>query len=117
MSKPTLPRGQEGQGGESAPSLLDRLSRFEGPRQEFLALLLETQCRTGPAESGALLCAGGEHGMALLALWPPPEGGAQPAWLSRAAAAMPDGASARNPDYKAPGRGDRNSTANPRGGT
>jgi biotin carboxyl carrier protein len=92
IERTDVARGLEGRGGEkSVPTLLDQLARFEGPPQEFLTFLLQTQCRLAPAESAAILCSGGEHGIAMMAMHPPmPSGGVQPEWLRRAAAAMPD---------------------------
>jgi hypothetical protein len=82
-----VPRGPEAAGTPSAPGLAERLIRFDGPPQEFLAQLLAIQCQVAPAESGAILRLGAERQVELLALYPAlPPGGVQPSWLPRAAA-------------------------------
>ena len=85
-----VPGGTEAPQAQSAPGLIEQLSRFEGPPQEFLANLLRVQCEVGPAEGGAILRAT-PRGVELIAMYPPlPAGGVQPPWLSRAASAIPE---------------------------
>jgi len=68
--------------------VIDRLSRFDGPPEEFLSNLLAVQCQIGPAEGGAILRAGRERGADVLAVFPPlPEGAQAPVWLAQAAEA------------------------------
>ncbi|MCX5682656.1 MAG: GAF domain-containing protein, partial [Planctomycetota bacterium] len=66
--------------------VIDRLSRFEGPPQEFLANLLAVQCQIGAAEAGAILRPGPSGAPELLAAYPGiPPGVTPPVWLARAA--------------------------------
>jgi hypothetical protein len=66
--------------------VIDRLSRFEGPPQEFLANLLAVQCQIGAAEAGAILRPGAAGAPELLAAFPGvPPGATPPVWLARAA--------------------------------
>jgi multidrug efflux pump subunit AcrA (membrane-fusion protein) len=66
--------------------VIDRLSRFEGPPQEFLASLLAVQCQIGAAEAGAILRPGASGAPELLAAYPGfPPGATPPVWLARAA--------------------------------
>jgi multidrug resistance efflux pump len=78
--------------GSSPPStreLIDRLSRFQGPPQAFLANLLAVQCHLASAGGGAILRAG-EEGVSVLASWPVlQEGQPTPAWLAHAAETLP----------------------------
>ncbi|MGC9455588.1 MAG: efflux RND transporter periplasmic adaptor subunit [Phycisphaerae bacterium] len=68
-----------------AAELVDQLSRFQGPPQEFLRNLLEVQCRLASADAGAILVPGGNGQMEVPAAWPElPEGSPTPVWLSRA---------------------------------
>ena len=68
--------------------VIDRLSRFDGPPEQFLSSLLAVQCQIGPAEGGAILRAGRERGADVLAVFPPlAEGAAAPVWLAQAAEA------------------------------
>ena len=66
--------------------VIDRLSRFEGPPQAFLANLLAVQCQIGAAEGGAILRPGSGGTPELLAAVPGlPPGATAPVWLARAA--------------------------------
>jgi len=66
--------------------VIDRLSRFDGPPEQFLSNLLAVQCQIGPADGGAILRAGHERGADVLAVFPPlPEGASAPVWLAQAA--------------------------------
>jgi biotin carboxyl carrier protein len=66
--------------------VIDRLSRFEGPPQAFLANLLAVQCQIGAAEGGAILRPGPGGAPELLAVFPGlPPGATAPVWLARAA--------------------------------
>jgi len=70
--------------------IVDRLSRFDGPPEQFLANLLAVQCQIGPAQAGAILRAGDERGPEVLAVYPGlPEGSQAPVWLAQAAEACP----------------------------
>ncbi|MFW6065669.1 MAG: efflux RND transporter periplasmic adaptor subunit [Planctomycetota bacterium] len=80
------------QGAQSSPGdrpdvaeLVDRLSRFQGPPQEFLRNLLEVQCRLSGAEAGAILAPGQDGQIDAVAAFPQLRPGAvAPTWLSRA---------------------------------
>jgi multidrug resistance efflux pump len=68
--------------------VIERLSRFDGPPEQFLANLLAVQCQIGPAEGGAILRAGQQRGADVLAVFPPlPQGAAAPVWLAQGAEA------------------------------
>ena len=68
--------------------VIDRLSRFDGPPEQFLSNLLAVQCQIGPADGGAILRAGRDRGADVLAVYPPlSEGAAAPVWLAQAAEA------------------------------
>ena len=78
-------RAQAGPAG--AGELIDRLSRFDGPPEQFLVNLLAVQCRLASARGGAILRPGEQGQAEVLAVHPPPEPGkAPPAWLSQAVA-------------------------------
>ncbi|MBL7132686.1 MAG: HlyD family efflux transporter periplasmic adaptor subunit [Phycisphaerae bacterium] len=95
-------------GGDQAERLttaevVDRLRRFDGPPEQFLASLLAVQCQVGPARAGAILRAGPERGPErpdrperpergpeVLAVYPPlPVGAPAPVWLAQAGEACP----------------------------
>ena len=66
--------------------LIDRLSRFEGPPDEFLVNLLAVQCHLASASAGAILRAGPEGQPEVISVFPPLEPGSEaPAWLVQAA--------------------------------
>ena len=74
---------------ETTADIIERLGRFEGPPEAFLANLLAAQCRIGGAESGAVLRGGLGRTLEVLALYPPqPASGVQPAWLTLAVEAV-----------------------------
>jgi len=87
----------------SAAEVVERLSRFDGPPEQFLAHLVAVQCQIGPAEAGAILRAGREgRGPEVLAVHPPlPPGAQAPVWLALAAEVCPqvmaEGATAVRP--------------------
>lgn len=67
----------------TAAEMVDRLSRFDGPPEEFLLNLLAVQCRLAPAEGGAILHAA-EAAVQVLAVYPiPPDGSTAPVWLAQ----------------------------------
>lgn len=77
----------EGTVGASIAELLGGLSRFEGSTGEFLAALVEVQCRAAEAEAGAILGINGDDRkdrLRVLAVYPalaPDE--APPMWLAQ----------------------------------
>jgi HlyD family secretion protein/GAF domain-containing protein len=76
-------------GGTSAPGqpfspgmLIDGLSRFDGPADQFLANLLAVQCRLANATGGAILRPAPDKQVQVLAVHPPlAEGQTPPSWL------------------------------------
>ena len=65
--------------------LIDRLSRFEGPPEQFLVNLLAVQCQVAGAVAGAILRLGAEGRPEILAVFPPlAEGVTVPTWLAQA---------------------------------
>lgn len=71
--------------------IIDRLSRFEGPPEQFLANLLAVQCQVGSAGGGAILRGSQDRPAEILAVYPPlPPGAAAPVWLAQAAEAFPE---------------------------
>ncbi len=70
----------------STGELVDQLSRFDGPPEQFLLNLLAVQCHIASAAGGAMLRGGKEGGAELLAVYPPMrEGATAPVWLAQAA--------------------------------
>jgi len=65
-------------------SLIDRLTQFDGPPEQFLQELVATQCRVGRANGGAILKLT-ETGPQVLAVYPPTvQQQAPPVWLATA---------------------------------
>lgn len=74
----------------SVADLVDRLGRFEGPPDQFLAHLLSVQCVIAGASNGAIFRADAHGQPQVLAVHPPlPEGAAAPQWLAQAAQSLP----------------------------
>ena len=70
--------------------LIDRLSRFEGPPEQFLVHLLAVQCHVASAAAGAILRAAGSGRAEALAVYPPlTPGGTPPVWLAQAVESAP----------------------------
>ncbi len=70
--------------------IVDRLSRFDGPPEQFLVTLLAVQCRLASAEAGVILRATQDGNIELLAIFPPlPEGATAPVWLAQAVESAP----------------------------
>ena len=73
-------------GRASLTELLDRLNRFDGPPEQFLAKLLATQCRLAAADAGAILRANPEGQVGVISAWPALlSGSPTPPWLAQAA--------------------------------
>lgn len=86
----------------STGELVDQLSRFDGPPEQFLLNLLAVQCHIASASGGAILRSGREGGTEVLAVYPPlRQGSTAPVWLAQAvesaAAVQADGATAVKP--------------------
>ncbi len=81
---------QAGKHPSSIADLVERLSQFDGPPEQFLVNLLAVQCLISWAAGGCILRSGGERGVEVLAVYPPlaPNTPA-PAWLSQAVEALP----------------------------
>jgi len=81
-----------GSTGPTTADLIDRLSRFDGPPDQFLVNLLAVQCHLSAARGGAILRAGVSGGPPeVLAVYPPlAEGETAPTWLAQSAEAAPE---------------------------
>src|SRR5690606_10129543 len=67
----------------SLAELIDELSRFDGPPEQFLLNMLAGQCHIAQASSGAMLRLGGQGQAEILALYPQVDVRERtPAWLS-----------------------------------
>ena len=94
--------------------IIERLSRFDGPPEQFLVNLLAVQCHLASAGGGAILRvspagpgqspgAGPPPGgnVEVLAVYPPPaQGAAAPVWLAQSAELAPQVIAAGKPDVK-----------------
>jgi biotin carboxyl carrier protein len=77
-------------GRMTTAEVVARLSRFDGPPEQFLSVLLAVQCQVAPARAGAILRAGEQRGPEVLAVYPPlPQGAQAPVWLAQAAEVVP----------------------------
>ncbi|MHC4715395.1 MAG: HlyD family efflux transporter periplasmic adaptor subunit [Planctomycetota bacterium] len=66
--------------------LVDRLSRFEGPPEQFLVNLLAVQCHLSSAGAAAMLRPGPEGQPEVVSVFPPlPADSTAPVWLAHAA--------------------------------
>ena len=77
---------QQAWGGQvsSTAELVDWLSRFDGPPEQFLSNLLAGQCQLASAQCGTILRVGLEGGAEVLAVYPPPAPGSKPPpWVAR----------------------------------
>lgn len=64
--------------------VIDRLSRFDGPPDEFLINLLAVQCQIASAAGGIILRAAQGGGIELLSAWPQlPAEGTAPVWVAQ----------------------------------
>lgn len=73
-----------GQPSASIADLVDRLSRFDGPPDQFLVNLLAVQCAVGWASGGSYVRAAAEGQAEVLAVYPPLEPGTTaPSWLAQ----------------------------------
>lgn len=93
-------------GALTAGEMADRLGRFDGPPEQFLACLLAVQCRVASAAGGVILRPGQGGQAEVLAVHPPAQQGkAAPAWLGQAAGsagqAMASGATTVKPLHRA----------------
>ncbi|KPK86128.1 MAG: hypothetical protein AMJ81_01995 [Phycisphaerae bacterium SM23_33] len=81
--------GFEAHKAPTTAELIERLSRFEGPPELFLANLLAVQCHIASAEAGAILRVAPEGKAEVLAVHPAlAQGSTAPMWLAQAAASV-----------------------------
>ena len=87
MTSESTQFGQPAPAGKvSTAELIDRLVRFQGPPQEFLANLLAVQCHLASVPCGAVLRAGADGRAEVVAAFPPIQRGqTAPVWLAEAA--------------------------------
>ena len=70
--------------------MVERLSRFDGPPEQFLVNLLAVQCHLAAAEGGAILRVNPDRSTEILAVYPPPApGSTAPVWLAQSAESAP----------------------------
>jgi multidrug resistance efflux pump len=85
MPEQTQVSQESGRPAPTVADLVDRLSRFDGPPEAFLANLLAVQCYIAAAGGGAILRMAGQGQVEALAIHPPiAEGGRAPQWLAQA---------------------------------
>ncbi len=78
------------QGSPNTADLIDHLTQFEGPPEQFLLHLLAVQCFIAQAEHGAILRVEAEGGADVLSVCPPiPDGGTAPVWLAQSVEIAP----------------------------
>ncbi|MCD6303979.1 MAG: GAF domain-containing protein, partial [Planctomycetes bacterium] len=79
------------QGRPTMAEMIDRLSRFDGPPEQFLVSLLAVQCHLASADGGAILRLGAGGQVEILAVYPQPAAGSTaPVWLAQSAEVAPD---------------------------
>ena len=94
---------RQDEGGQlSTVDLIDQLSRFQGPPEEFLANLLAAQCHLAGAAGGAILRMTPQRRAEIIAVFPVlGEGATAPVWLAQsvewAPQALAGGATAVKP--------------------
>ncbi|HUS91618.1 MAG TPA: HlyD family efflux transporter periplasmic adaptor subunit [Phycisphaerae bacterium] len=70
--------------------MIERLSRFDGPPEQFLVNLLAVQCHLAAADGGAILRVNPSGGVEILAVYPQPApGSTAPVWLAQSAESAP----------------------------
>jgi multidrug resistance efflux pump len=95
INRTRITEQSSGQQGSSIADLIDRLSRFDGPPDQFLVNLLAVQCAVGLASGGAFVRATAEGRPEVLAVYPSlPEGTTAPTWLAQAVESLPQVAQA-----------------------
>ena len=66
--------------------MIERLSRYDGPPEQFLVNLLAVQCHLAVADGGAILRINADQGVEILAVYPQPApGSTAPVWLAQSA--------------------------------
>lgn len=85
-----ISRQQRGPDVPSTAELIDRLSEFDGPPEQFLVNLLAVQCHITSASGGAILRAGPSGSPEVIAVYPPIEPDATaPVWLAQSVEYFP----------------------------
>lgn len=85
----------------STAEVIEELSRFDGPPEEFLSALLEAQCRLTAAKGGVVFRVQ-EDQADVIAVHPPVgEHGTLPVWIARAGESVGEAISAGGPVVKA----------------
>lgn len=70
--------------------MIERLSRFDGPPEQFLVNLLAVQCHLAAADGGAILRINPSQQVEILAVYPQPApGSTAPVWLAQSAEFAP----------------------------
>jgi hypothetical protein len=81
--------------------IIERLSRFDGPPEQFLVNLLAVQCHLASATGGAILRVNASGGAEILAVYPPlAPGAAAPVWLAQSAESAPQVSAGGRPAVK-----------------
>ena len=94
INRTRMSEQSSGQQGPSIADLIESLSRFDGPPDQFLVNLLAVQCAIGWASAGSYVRATSDGKAEILAVYPPMEPGATaPSWLSQAVETLPQVAS------------------------
>jgi len=93
MAPQNVDRSAPGPHDDQLPTLaqlFERLSRYDGPVEGFLAHLVQTQCQAADARGGAILRISPDGRPQVLAVYPPADpGSTPPVWLARAAEIAP----------------------------
>ncbi len=98
MSPPLESGSAKGGSGPTGQQLIRELGRYDGSLGQFLAAMLATECRLGPAEAGAVLRRTDKASIDILATEPAaPEKDSPPPWLRRAAELLDESAGANQP--------------------
>ena len=87
----------------STADLIDRLSRYEGPPEQFLINLLNAQCLVASAQGGVIMRADPQGQMEAVAVYPPlPPSAPAPVWVTQSAWAAPSPWVARQSGWASP---------------
>lgn len=86
VNQARVPTSEQQQERPTMAMMIERLSRFDGPPEQFLLNLLAVQCHLVAAEAGSILRLVPERGTEILAVYPPlAPGSAAPVWLAQSA--------------------------------
>ena len=84
MDERPIPREHAGHDTPAIAEIIERLSRFSGPPEQFLLNLLAVQCRLTGAQGGAILRNGQDGQAAVIAVFPPlGQNETAPVWLAQ----------------------------------